>query len=187
MFKLLSTLLTFAILPSSALAATVTAESTAAMIAPGGSATVSVNLVLDAAEAASLHELTLDLTGVGTAVTSVVLTPCGGWEGLQDGTLSSVQATLSCTAAAQNQIGTLLSAELTVTGLAPGSWEVRLGAGSFAQRDTDTAPFVEDVPLSPAPGMLLATLTVPEPNQLLSLAAGCIFLVWVAQRRKYAW
>ena len=184
MRKLLLTLLTFAILPGSSLAATVMAEPTSQTVGLGGSTTISVNLVLDPVEAASLLELTLDLTGGGTIVTTAVLTPCGGWEGLRDGTISDVQATVSCTSQAQDQVGTVLSAELSVTGLALGSFQVLLGADSFAQRDTDTPPFVEDVPLSPSAGTLLATVTVPEPGTALlggSALAALAGLRWGAR------
>jgi hypothetical protein len=185
--NLLITLLALVLLPSSAMAATVEAQPASETIAIGASTTIAVNLVLAPLEDASLFELTIDLAGSGTTVANVMLTPCAGWAGLADGTLSASEATVSCTSGAENQTGTLLSAELAVTGLALGSFEIMLGSDSFAQRDTDTFPFVEDVPLLPVAGTVLATVTMPEPRTALLQGIALVALAgvsWRARRRE---
>ena len=81
-------------------------------------------------------------------------------------------------AGALEETGPVPSAEFTVTGLAPGTFQVLLGADSFAQRDTQTPPFVEDLPLAPATGTALATVTVPEPETTV-LAGVSLLVIWI--------
>jgi hypothetical protein len=178
-------LLLLLVLPRETHAATITGTPASDAILVGETVTIDVDLVLDAAEVASVLELKLDLDGLDSVVklddVSTDFVFCQSWSGLKDGSVVDSNATVSCTS--ENEGGTRLSASLSVTGLGLGLFRILLGPGSFAQQDTETFPFIEDLPLDPSPGTVISSVAVvPEPGAGAMTGLGLAALAMLRRR-----
>ncbi|MHA7838063.1 MAG: hypothetical protein ACX98W_11450 [bacterium] len=142
-------------------AAEVVANAQPVQVAVGGSAEIAIDLVLAPGEDASVFEGFFDLIGDGTVIVAVDdadLIPGGPtWDtalGSAGNQLSIVSLTSS------NEGGARLVGRLTVVGQQPGTFELRLGAGTFASRDVPPPEFAEEVPITTPVGTVLATVQV---------------------------
>lgn len=174
---------------SPARAATISVFTNNSIIALGSVATLEVRLQLDVSEVASIFEGKFDLVGLGS-IGSVAIDPLGfgtTWESAFGGIPGS-QLLLSLTSSNRNDH--VLLATIEITGLAPGIFELRLAPGTFLQRDTNTSPFFEDVPLGPAPGTTLASIQVvagiPEPATVFLMSLGLASLGLLRRRSRRA-
>lgn len=165
--------------PSPSRAATVTAIAVSPSINAGESTEIQVWLNLEVGEEASIFEGRFDLVGSGSAVEPVTgsdLVPGGPSWGTSFGGIVGSQAQVSLTSS--NAGGSRLVATLTVTGLG-GTFQLKLGSGTFVQRDLNVSPFFEDVPLSTPVGTVLVTVTVPldsDGDGILDEADNCPFV-----------
>jgi hypothetical protein len=161
-------------LPALAGAAEITASPAAAAIDVGGEVAVAVDLVLAGDEVAAIFEAGFEMTGYGS-VAGAALTP-GGPTWPQQGTNGGIFANVALVqldAETENAGGVRRVATLHVSGVAAGTFELRLAEGSYVRSFAPAPPFYADVPLDTATGALLATVQVPEPQAaaVASLAA----------------
>jgi hypothetical protein len=161
------------------LAATLTAAPSSGVLLVGEPLDIDLTLELDPGEEASVFEGRFDLTGVGSAVQSLgpgdVLAGGPSWDSSFGGVLGG-QLLLSLTSS--NAGGSRLVGRVHVTGLSSGIFEIRLAAGSFAQRDVEGPPYLLDVPISNPVGSVLVTLIVglPAPQVPALGGAGALAL-----------
>lgn len=154
-------------------AATISAAVAPATVAIGEQVDVTLHIDLDLGEEASIFEAAFSLSGTGT----LAIDP-GGFGPTWDehfGNVAGGTATISLTS--NNRSDHDVLAALVLVGLAPGTLELSLEPGSFIQRDTDSFPFFEDLPLGPFPGSVLTSIVVvPEPATAALLAISLVGL-----------
>lgn len=161
-------------------AAVLTATPASSSVAAGEDVQIELLVELGAGEVASIFEADFELVGVGV-VADVALEAGGPTWSQVEGNVAGGFASLSLTSS--NQPGTRRLGLLTVTGVAGGVLEVRLGEGAILQRDTNSDPFIADVPLATEPETLLASIeVVPEPAATLASLAALVSLAWLARR-----
>lgn len=163
-------------LPCVATSATLSASG-ATQIQVGATASVTLNVTLDAGEDASVFEGVFDLTGLGS-IADLTIDGSGYGSSWDAGTFGNVlgaqqELRLSLTSSSNRADHSLL-ATLDITGLSQGAFEIVVSSGTFLQRDTNTSPFFEDVPLGPPTGTVIGLIEiVPEPSTALLVAFGC--------------
>jgi hypothetical protein len=182
-FTLPAALAILLLLPTRASAAEITASPPTASIGIGGEAVIDVDLALAGEEVASIVEAGFEMTGY-ESVADVALTPGGPtWppSGTFGGIFSNV-ALVQLDADSENAGGVRRVAELVVSGLASGVFELRLAEGATVRAFTPADPFYTEVPLDTATGTLIATVTVPEPR--VGAAASLVALVALSRSRR---
>lgn len=189
-----STLAGSVLASQAASAAEIAASAQPVQVAVGGSAEIAIDLVLAPGEDASVFEGFFDLIGDGTVIVAVDdadLIPGGPTWDSSFGSAGNQLSIVSLTSNG-NEGGTRLVGRLTVVGQQPGTFELRLGAGTLISRDVPFPELFEDVPLTTPVGTVLATVQVRVPSVpglgpvgwvVLSVTLG---MMGIAPRRRVA-
>ncbi len=156
-------------LPPAVQAASITATAADTVIRVGEQTTIDLFLTLDAGEVASVLEGRFGLDGLGS-VADVTLAPGGPTWTSVAGNISGGDAIVSLTS--NNTGGNRLIAELTVTGLANGTFNV-LYTDALAAFDIPAPPFLDTLALTNMAGDTLASVAVvPVPPAFVLMLSG---------------
>jgi len=151
---------------STASATLVSAQSSANILRPTESATISLFLELDRGETASVFEGVFSLSGHGSVASTTLTSGGPTWEN-SFGNILNNEILLSLTsnniAGPSRQIATL-----DIQALTPGTYDLIFNDLSFAAFDTNVSPFFQDLPLPNVNGEVLTRITVvPVPAALV--------------------
>jgi len=179
--------LTFAFAMSMQLALPVEAATLRAV--PGQSViqlgeTITIDIFVDLApgEVASVFEARFDIVGLGTVASLDRFVADGPTWDLTEENVAGNRGTVSLLS--DNAGGSRLSVSLDLTALAEGEIAIVFAPNFILERDIQSFPFLESVPLTTPVGSTLSTVSVvPEPSTGLLVAMAVAAL----GRRRQAW
>lgn len=149
-----------------------------ALVAAGTDVTVSIFLVLDPGELASVFEGVFDLTSSGFLETALLTNVEGEWASVAENTSGSQSTWSDLSEPSAGTDGMRLVAQWDVDGSlasAGDPFEVAVGAGTFAGTDLNVDPFFELIDISNPVGETLASVVaVPEPGTTALVALGLV-------------